>query len=644
MTERTASQGISPRDDFYLHVNKEWLDANPIPADESRWGAVTVLRHHTLAQLRAVCEAIPTGNAVKGTPEQIVGNFYNSAIDLEKRNSLGVSPLEPQLSKIELVSSKSELPTLVASLHLIGVTAYMGCAIEEDDKKSGVNAFYVFQGGLGMPNRDYYLNPDRQAVKDQYKEHVVKMFELSGYESVAALNAAKSVMKIEQKLAVASVSAEEERDVSSNYHKFTADEAARDFPNLGWEKYFEAAGVPVPKDFVIRQPAFMAEVNKLYETDSIDEIKDYLKWTVLNTYASTISEDFAKEKFNFQGRVISGAQEMLPLWKQTLQVMQQGIISNALSQLYIREYFKPEAKESLMRMSGNLASSFTKRVNKIDWMDPDTKQLAIAKLNQFVGKLGYPDEWIDDSSLLITDNYAQNVMAAEEFELRRKMGQIGKPVDRNEWAMPPIIVNAYSDYKSEITFPAAILQPPFFDSNADDAYNYGAIGVILGHEITHLVDDMGSQFDLEGNLRNWWPDAVKAAFEMRTERFVDHFGKYAPGGIPVNSRLTLGENISDVGGIGIAFDAYMQHLEDTDSYQIIDGLTPEQRFYRSYAGIWRTNIRPEERRRRATMDRHAPEEVRANGVLSLIPEFYEAYGVKEGDGMFLKPEDRPSLW
>jgi putative endopeptidase len=648
---------VRPADDFFQYVNGGWMAANPIPADEARWGSFDILRVQVEEQMHAILET---------TGDQRIRDFYLMGMDVEKRNRLGVEPLKELFARIDGIANNDDLAAVIGYLQRQGVGVWWTPSAEQDEKQSEVVALHLYQGGLGLPDRDYYLNDDEKSktIRADYLKYMKAMLvRLGVVERANAQNlikvpdattgaAADAIMAIETDLARASMTRVELRDVEKMYNKMSAAELAAVTPRIAWAKYFEAVGIAQPAYFIVGQPKFFAEVDRLFESLPLDQIKIYLRWQTLNSFSGFLTEELERARFDFYARTFNGAKEMKALWRRVLGVANASL-DEMLGKLYVEKHFGGDAKAKINLLVDHLTAAYRARIEKLDWMSPETKAKAIEKLQGVSRKLGYPDVWKDMSALVVaTDSYAQNVMRTHAFEFDRKMHEVGGPVNREEWFMPPQMINAYYQPPlNEIGFPAAILQPPFFDPAADDALNYGGIGTVIGHELTHGLDDQGALFDVHGNLKNWWTPEDKARFEARAAHLAEQFDKYEPlPGVHINGKLTLGENIADLGGILIALDGLKLALGekitagDVTANASIDGFTPVQRFFMNYAVYERGHIREELERLYIQVDPHSPGKFRVNGPSSNYPEFYEAFDVKEGDKLWREPEDRVQIW
>lgn len=642
------SKDIKPGDDFSGFVNKKWINENPIPPEESEWGSFFVLRVKVQQQLKEIFEEL-----LKKPEEALdlnakkVRNFYRTGMDVEKLAALGDAPLKEFFDTISAVQNMSDLSRTIGMLHRAGVDVFWSIGVDQDVKKSEVMALYVAQGGLDLPDRDYYLNDDEKskAIRTSYLHYAEGM--------IAAASSARGVIPeefidVETKLATASMTRVELRDIEKQYNKMTPDELAKLAPKIDWDAYWNGANIMAKPEYVIVcQPKFIEEVGRLFETLSFDTIKNYLRWHVLNGLANFLGEDFDKRVFDFYGRTFAGATEMKPRWRRVLGVVNR-MLDEAVGQLYVERHFSESAKTKINNIVDHLIAAYAARIAKLDWMGPETKEKALAKLRAITRKLGYPDKWRDYSALGIgTDSYVENYISAYRFEFDRQAKKIGKPVDRTEWYMSPQTVNAcYQPAMNEVLFPAAFLQPPFFDPDADLGANYGGVGMSIGHELTHGFDDQGALFDLHGNLVNWWTPEDKMHFDAQTAKLAEQYDSYEVlPDLHVNGKLTLGENVADLGGLVIAYDALKLALEDVAADSpAVDNFTPYQRFFINYAITERVNMRDEALRLKVQTDPHSPPPCRVNGPLSDMEEFYEAFDVKKGDALWREEGDRVKIW
>ncbi len=641
---------VNLHDDFYHYVNGNWLKNNPIPATESSWGAFNELREKNLKNLHTVLEeAAKDVTAPQGSNRQKIRDFYSTGMDSVKRNANGAAPLKDVFQRVADIKTLNDLVTVNAYLHSIGVRSMFNVYVGQDDKKSTEMICNFSQGGLGLPDRDYYLNSDESSTKIQkeYVDNITKMFILLGDSKDAAAKQAEMILKLETEMAKSSRKRVEMRDPELNYNKMNMTELKTLAPELNWNEFINACGMMNINEVVIGQPDFFKNLSALLKSTSIDDWKTYMRWNIINTFASDLSDAFVKQDFYFYETILSGTKEMKPMWKRCLSATD-GSMGEALGQLYVEKFFTPESKKRVNIMVENLISTYKERIQKLEWMGPDTKKKAIEKLDIVMKKLAYPDKWRDYSTLDIKkDSYVQNVMRARTFEFKRNINKLGKPVDRMEWEMSPPTVNAYyNPALNEIVFPAGIMQSPFFNAEADDAVNYGCMGAVIGHELTHGFDDQGSQYDAQGNLKNWWTEDDKAKFKAKTEILAKQFDDYvAIDSLHVNGHLTLGENIADLGGLTISYYAYQKACKEGTAKNVkIDGFTGEQRFFLSWAQGWRTNMRPESLKKQVKTNPHSPGNFRVLGPLSNLQEFYNAFGIKSGDKMWRPEAERAVIW
>ena len=639
---------VKPGDDFFRYANGAWIKTAAIPGDRSGWGIFQEMDERNENILHAIlddCAAqAASGKAAPGSPPQKVGDLYRSGMDQAAINAAGLGPLAPWFERIGKLSDAHALPALIAFLHGGGWTAAFDVTGGQDEKNSTAQIAILSQGGLGLPNNEYYTKDDAESrtLRDQYARHVAIMFLLQGQSPEQAARSAAVVMRFETELAKASRNPVELRDPESNYHRLTLAELVKQAPGFDWAAYFQALGLPDPGPIDVSQPEFFQRVGKLVTEASLDDWKTYLAWHVLDDAAAYVSSDLESENFRFSSTILRGVQEQPPRWKQVLRVVDEGV-GEALGQLYVADHFPPEAKARALAMVGDLKDALRERINAVDWMGPQTKAAAVKKLEVLGVKIGYPDKWRDYSALEIKGQpYVLNAIACNAFEFKRRLGRIGKPVDPTEWDMTPPTVNAYYDpNRNEVVFPAGILQPPNFDVKADDASNYGNTGATIGHEMTHGFDDQGRQYDGQGNLKNWWSFVDFKRFEERGQKIIKQFDEFEPQpGLHVNGKLTEGENIADLGGLKIAYAAFekaRQRLPAAERDKKVDGFTPEQRFFLSYAQSWREIKRPESVRLQVLSDPHSPEGDRVNGPVANLPEFGQAFGLPPAC-----PEVRPA--
>ena len=642
-------RSVEPGTDFYRFANGTWLKNNPVPADKSRWAAFSELAERNWYLIHEILDsaAAEASSGTNLTPRQQVGAFYASALDTNRIEALGIQPIAADLKRIDRVRSTKELIALLADFHERGIGGMFGAGVEPDSKNSAIYCVSLGQGGLSLPDRDYYLQESFVEKLYAYRLHVQRMFQLLGEKPADAEAHASTVVLLETDLARASRSRVDLRDPNKNYNKFTGTQFTASTPALHWDVYFAGTGLGTPAYEIVGQPEFFTALNDLVAKRPLADWKTYLRWKLLNGSASFLPAAFEQEHFNFYGRTLSGQPEQEPRWKRSAKIID-GTIGEALGQLYVEKYFPPAARERMNELVANLRAVFHDRLEKVPWMTDATRAKALAKFARFTVKIGHPDKFRDYSSIVVRrDDFLGNYRRAAVFESRREAARVGQPVDRSEWHMTPETVNAYfSPDQNEIVFPAGILQPPFFDLTKDDAVNYGGIGVVIGHEITHGYDDQGRKYDAEGNLNDWWTEADAKAFDERAQRVVDQYNAFeALPGLHVNGKLTLGENLADLGGVNIAYEALQRALLKKGVTELnIDGFTPPQRFYLAYAQIWRTNIRPAEQQRLITVDPHSPGQFRAYGPLLHVEEFYQAFDIKAGSPMWLAPEKRAVIW
>ncbi len=644
---RDIDKRVRPQDDFFHYANGGWIKREKIPPHESRWGSFQILQTETQKKLREIVNGLlKAKHLMKGTAPQLVGDLYRSGMDMKARNALGAKPLERFRTKIKKLKTKEDVLRLVAKFHKLGIGVLWGAAIDQDAKNSETYLLHLYQDGLGVPERDYYLlnNPEQVRVRTAYLAHIERMLKLFGWAPQDARRNAAIIFAIEKTLATASMRKEDTRDPHKTYHKLSVKALQKLSPVVNWRSYLKAIGARTPTKILVMQPGFLKAVSSLLKQTSMEDWRVYLEWHLFIGTAGLLSQRFVQANFDFYGKVLSGAKKMRPLWRRALSTVN-GTVGESLGQIYVEKYFTHEAKRKMDALISDLFAVYAERIKVLDWMSPATKKRAQKKLKTMVRKIGYPKRWKSYRRLVIDPaDYFGNVMRASLHEHARQMHKLGKPVDREEWFMTPQTVNAYYNQgTNEIVFPAAILQHPFFDASADDAVNYGAIGAVIGHEITHGFDDQGSKFDEKGNLKSWWTSLDRARFEKKARVVERQFNQYELHGVKVNGKLTLGENIADLGGDAIAFAAYERHLKKTGR-KIIDGFAPEQRFFLAKAQDWREIARPEHLKTSILTDPHSPDIFRVNGPLSNLTEFYEAFGVKKGDKLYRAPKARAKIW
>ncbi len=640
---------ISSKDNFYLHATGGWTKMNPIPEDQVRWGSFSELAENNKKHLFELAEAASKKtDAAKGSPEQLVGDFWYSAMDTATIEKVGAAPIKADMESIDKLANTDDVLHFVSKLQMWGANPMFGFYAGQDPKNSEVVIPQLYQGGLSLPDRDYYLNDDSRSklIRDEFRKHVTKMFELYGLDETASKKYADVVFNLEKSLASASMTRTEQRDPFKTYNKFTLQGLDSLTPAISWTTMMKRMEVTGNFDYlVLGQPDFLKELNRQVATASLDDWKIYLKWHLLNLAANVLSNDFVMEDFNFNNQVLGGQKQIQERWKRMVSFTD-GFVGDALGQLYVAKYFPPAAKKRADELVANLMAVYKDRIQTLDWMSDVTKVKATEKLTAIKTKIGYTDKFKDYKGLVITrDNFYANLMNATQWNYKDMIDQIGKPVDRTQWGMTPPTVNAYyHPLLNEIVFPAGILQPPFFDFNADDAVNYGGIGAVIGHEITHGFDDEGRNYDAKGNLNSWWLPEDSAKFMARAQKVVEQFNGFTVlDSLHVNGSLTLGENIADLGGVSIAYEAFKRTKQGKGNTKI-DGLTPDQRFFLGFATIWAGEIRPEAAAQRIITDPHSPAMYRVNGPLSNLTEFYNAFSVVEGDNMFRPDSIRAKIW
>ena len=635
--------------DFYQYANGNWLKTTEIPAAYSSWGAFYVLAENNRKTLHEILEeAAKKTSATKGSNEQKIGDYYASCLDEAKREAEGMKPLLPELARIDQIKDTKGVQAQIAYMHRHGVSTLFGYGSLPDLKNSAMVLAFAGQGGLSLPNRDYYTKTDEKSVKlrDDFVKHVANMFQLVGDTPEQAAKNAQTVLAFQMRLAENSRTPIQLRDVTTQYHMMSPAQLKELTPNFSWEDYRRNAGAPITGDINVAHPEFFTAVNKMMTDVPVADWKTYLRWHLITAAAPSLSSKFEVENFNFFGKTLEGRKEQLPRWRRCVSATD-GSLGEALGQVYVARTFTPESKARMQAMVNNLIAAFREHLQKLDWMGEETRKQAIVKLDAFKQKIGYPDKWIDYSKLDVSrDSYLANVLRSSEFDQMRDFNKINKPVDRKEWGMTPPTVNAgYNPLNNDITFPSGILQAPFFNPDADDAINYGAIGAVIGHEITHGYDDQGSEFDALGNLKNWWTESDKKNFDDRANCVVNQFdGFEAEPGLHLQGKLVSGESIADLGGLYVAYDAYMKSLEGKPHPPDIDGFTAEQRYFLGWAQVWAEKYTPEAARLQSQADPHPLSRFRVNGPLSNMPKFAEAFQCKTGDAMVREEAKRCQIW
>ncbi len=638
---------VDPGTDFYKYSNGTWLKNSSIPSDQVTWGPTPelVLRNWTL--LRQLLEKASEEQGARTEIEREVGDFYASAMAEKRAEELGTKPLDPDLAKIAALTSKTALAGLLGDFHQHGIGGFFSASVDADARNSDRYALSLTQGGLTLPDRDYYFAPRFAKERVEYERHIVKLLGIAGTPADGAATSAKVILRIEAALAKPSRKLEDLSDPITNYHKLTKAELQKLTPSFDWEKYFSALETATPDTAIVGQPEFFQGLEAVLKKYSMADIQTYLRWHLLTEAAPLLNEAAAAESFAFFGTVLSGQPKIQPRWKRATRRIDE-CLGEALGEIYIEHYFPPAAGERMDEMVSNIKSVYHDRLAKVPWMTEATRREAVSKFERFTAKIGAPQKFRDYSTIEIRrDDYLGNVRRSAAFESRREIGRIGKAVDRKEWDMTPPTVNAYfNPTMNEIVFPAGILQPPFFDTEQDDAVNYGATGATVGHEMTHGYDNEGRKYDASGNLRDWWTKADVKQFEARTQKLVNQFNGYSPlPGLHVNGKLTLAENIADLGGLSIAFEALERALgADPSKRKVIDGFTPEQRFFISFAQSWAAKERAEYLRQSLTTDTHAPDMLRGFAPLTNMQEFFDAFGIKEGAPLWRPAADRAVIW
>ncbi len=639
---------VSPAVNFYEYADGNWLKNNPIPGEYSRWGTFEVLAERNYKVLKEILEdAADNTDAEKGSIEQKVGDFYYTGMDSAQIEKEGYNPIKPELKKISEINTVPDIYRVVAELYKEDISSMFHFYGSADEKNSEMVISQLSQGGLGLPDRDYYTNDDAHSkeVREKYLEHMTKMFMLIGQDKSTAGENAQTVMNIETRLAKSSLTRVERRNPDNTYHKMTLAKLEELTPGFDWAAYFNGIDLSDPGDINVAEPDFFKELSVMMKDIPVADWKVYLTWKVVDDAAAYLSSPFVNENFEFNGKFMNGAKVLPERWKRVMRTTSR-MLGEDLGQLFVKETFPPEAKARAHKIVLNLLEAMGERIKALEWMSPETKEKALYKLKHYTVKIGYPDKWKDYSKLDIErDSYAANLKRGSEFAVQRNLNKIGKPVDKTEWGMTPQTVNAYyNPTRNEIVFPAAILQPPFFNQDADDAINYGAMGAVIGHEITHGFDDEGRRYDAEGNLEDWWTQEDNDKFKARAQRIIDQFDSYIPiDSMHINGALTTGENIADLGGLTVSFTAFKK-TEEYKNNEMIDGFTPAQRFFLGWAQVWRNNVRDKNLMLRLKVDPHSPGKYRVNGPLSNMPEFWKAFNVKEGDSMRNPPDKVVKIW
>ncbi len=639
---------VKPGVDFFEYANGTWMKNTPIPADKSRYGAFDILAESANEAVHNLLEeAAKTENAAEGSNLKKIQDFYATAMDVEKINEIGLKPLQPEFAKIEAVKNATDLRNELIHLHKMGISALFGAGVDQDMKNTTVNRMYLSEDGLSLSDRDYYTadNETSANIRLEFVKHMAKMFELIGEDAALAKKNAESIMRFETRMAEKFNTRLENRNYPAMYNPKTVDVLMKEYPNFDWATYFKEMGADIKEYVITTHPRYMKELNLMLKDEKLADIKLYLKWKVIDESAGKVSTELEKEQFAFYGTILTGATEQQPRWRRMSNATG-SVLGEAVGQLYVEKYFPPEAKVRMDELVNNLKIVLRGRLEKLEWMSAETRKEALAKLDAFGVKIGYPEKWEDYSKLEVgTDSYIQNTWRAARFGIAKNIAKLGQPVDTEKWGMTPQTVNAYyHPLLNEVVFPAAILQPPFFYMNGDDAVNYGAIGVVIGHEMTHGFDDSGRRFDKDGNMRDWWTPEDTEKFNARAEKLVDQFnGFQAFDDLNVDGKLTLGENIADYGGLTVALEAYKMSLNGEKPADI-DGFNNMQRFFLAYSKVWRGNVRDTYLRKLIKEDVHSPGRYRVNGGLFNIPEFYTAFEINEKDPLYRTEDQRAKIW
>ena len=638
----------SPAEDFYQYACGGWMEANPLTPEYARYGIFDQLDKENQEKLKTLIDELNAKPQEEGSVGYKISTLYALGLDMDKRNADGAAPVKEQLEAIQAISDIDDLSAVTARMQMETSSPFFSFYIGADEKNSTMNLLQMYQGGISMGDRDYYLLDDEASVKirNAYKEYIRTLFSLAGYSEEEAAESAEAVLAFETGIAEVSVDRNALRDVHMNYNKMSLKDFKSKYDFLDWDIFFNGIGVKNSTEINAGQISFFKGMTDLVKKTSLEDLKAYLSFKLLNSASNYLSEDFVNANFDFFGKTVQGREELQPLWKRSLSVVN-GSLAEAFGQMYVEKYFPASSKEKMLEMVANLRTALGERIEALEWMSDETKAKAQEKLGTFIVKVGYPDTWKDYTALEITDDsYWANICRANIFSHNEMMKDEGKPVDRTQWGMSPQTVNAYyNPTTNEICFPAAILQPPFFNPEADDAVNYGGIGVVIGHEMTHGFDDQGRNYDKDGNISAWWTKEDEAKFNERAQVLVEQYDRIVVlDTLHADGRYTLGENIADQGGLLISYQAYMNTLEGKEAPADIDGFTHEQRFYLGYANLWAQNVRPQEIIRRTKTDVHSLGKWRVNGALRNIQAWYDAFGIQEGDPMWMAPAERINIW
>lgn len=644
---------IKPGQDFFRYVNGKWLDTNPIPDDRTRWGSFDELRENTDKDVQAILDkAVASGKYPNGTDQNKAIDIYLTIMDTVARNKNGINPMKPFLAKIDAIKNIQDLQKYLIEMEQYGGAGFFGFRVGPDLKNSNMNVGNLGSGALGLPNRDYYVDQDADTKdkREKYVSHIAKMFQYVDKKDKNASVKAADILAFETSLAVPRMTKEERRDARKRYNPTAVSDLSKLTPSINWKAYFEGIGVKNMDTVIVSELNYFTALEEVFKTTSVDQWKNYLRWTLIDRFSNRLTMDMERISWDFSEKVLRGSKKMRPLNDRALQTVNRTV-GEALGKLYVEEKFPAEAKEKAAKMVQNLKLAYLNRIKNLSWMSEETKEKAYEKVNKMTVKIGYPDKWKDYSAMVTKSpteggTYASNMMEVSKWAYYDNLKDLGQAVDKTRWGMSPQTVNAYfSPVFNEIVFPAAILQAPFYDYLADDAVNYGGIGAVIGHEISHGFDDSGARFDAEGNLKNWWQPSDLENFTVLGKKLAAQYDALeALPGVFVNGTFTLGENIGDLGGVNAAFDGLKLQFEETGRPEKIDGFTPEQRFFMSWATVWRTKARDETTRNLIKTDPHSPGNFRAYVPLLNLEEFYKAFDIKEGDALYLKNEERVLIW
>lgn len=635
---------VAPGADFFQYANGTWLRENPVPETDSRWGSFNELQEENNKKIKALLTEASTGTFEKGSAMQHIGDFYKSFMDSVGRDEAGFAPVKPLLDKVDALTGLADVSAFITEFHQIGFGPLFGSSVYQDLKNNSAYTIYVGQAGYGLPDKDYYFKTDEKSVevRAKYAEHVTRMFGLYGWEDAEV---GARILDIETKFSEKAKNRVEQRDINASYNKMAVSDLQKDCGLVDWNSYFTNIGLAGIDTVIVSNPAYMIALDAVSKEVGIDGIKDLLRWEIINGASSKLSGELVEANFDFYARYMRGTKEMKPFWKRAIQSMNYTM-GESLGKAFVEKHFPEESKKKVSVMVDNLTAALKDRLSGLEWMSDSTKQNAFVKMESFTRKLGYPDTWKDLSSINISaDSYFNNWMEVAKFNHQENIAKFGKPIDKTEWGMPAHIVNAYyNPVQNEIVFPAGIMQAPFFDPNIEDAVNYARMGAVIGHEMIHGFDDQGAQFDATGNFKKWWTESDYEMFQERTTKLEEQFSSYeALEGLNVNGKLTLGENIADLGGLTMAYYAFKKSLEGKTS-ENINGFTPEQRFFISFGQIWKCNYTDESLRQLVQTDPHSPTMFRVNGTLSNMPEFFEAFGIQEEETMRNSGEDLVTIW